>query len=56
MVQLVQYSIVYIVWARKCRVKFPAGVKDFSLLCAIRTGYGVHPASYLMGTEGVGRA
>jgi hypothetical protein len=32
------------------RVRFPAGVGNFSLRCRLQNGSGAHPASYLMGT------
>jgi hypothetical protein len=33
-------------------VQFPAGARDFSLLYIVKTGFGVHPASYTMGKRG----
>jgi hypothetical protein len=36
----------------KLRVRFSAGVRDFSLLHSAETGSGADPASYSMGTKG----
>jgi hypothetical protein len=35
---------------RGFKVRFPAGAGNFSLHHRVQTGYGAHPASYLMGT------
>jgi hypothetical protein len=37
---------------RAIEVRSPAGAKDFSYNVCVQTGYGVHPASCTMGTEG----
>jgi hypothetical protein len=37
---------------RSPRVRFPAGAGNFSLHHRVQNGYGVHPASYPMGTRG----
>jgi hypothetical protein len=34
------------------RVRFPAGVTDFSLLHSVQTGSEAHPASYTIDTGG----
>jgi hypothetical protein len=34
------------------KVRFPIGVRDFSLLHSVQTGSGAHPAFYPMGTWG----
>jgi hypothetical protein len=34
------------------RFRFPAGVRDFSLIRSIQTGSAAHQASYSMGTAG----
>jgi hypothetical protein len=34
------------------RVRFPAGVGNFSLYHRVQNGSGAHPASYPMGTRG----
>jgi len=33
-------------------VQFPAGTREYSLLQNVQTGFGVHSASYSMGTKG----
>jgi hypothetical protein len=33
-------------------VRFQTGTRDFSLPCNVFTGYGAHPDSHPMGTEG----
>jgi hypothetical protein len=37
---------------RGFRVRFPAGVGNFSLHHRVQNGSGAHPASYTMGTMG----
>jgi hypothetical protein len=37
---------------RGSRVRFPAGVGNFSLHRRVQKGFGAHPASYPMGTRG----
>jgi hypothetical protein len=37
---------------RGSRVRFPAGVGNFSLHHRVQNGSGAHPASYTMGTRG----
>jgi hypothetical protein len=41
-------------WLRAGRppARFPAGVRDFSLLHSVQTGSGAHPASHPVGTGG----
>jgi len=33
-------------------VQFPAGTREYSVLQNVQTGFGVHSASYSMGTKG----
>jgi hypothetical protein len=33
-------------------VRFPRGARNFSLLCSVQTGSGVHPVPYPVGIEG----
>jgi hypothetical protein len=42
------YGLVY----RGSRVRFPAGAGNSSLHHCVQNGFGVHPASYPMGTRG----
>jgi hypothetical protein len=37
---------------RSSRVRFPAGVENFSLHHRVQNGSGAHPASYAMSTRG----
>jgi hypothetical protein len=43
---------LYVLDGRGIEVRFPAGVRDFSLVHNIQTGSGAHPTSYAMTTEG----
>lgn len=48
-------SLSYGLEKRGIVVRFPVKGKRFSLLQRVRTGYGVHPASYSVHTEGKGQ-
>jgi hypothetical protein len=46
------FTIIYNIFTRGSRVRFPEGAGNFSLHHRVQNGSGAHPASYQMGTRG----
>jgi hypothetical protein len=40
-------------YSNRVQFRFPAGARDFLLLHNVRTGFGTHPALYIIGFSGV---